>query len=166
MMNRFNLILIMWIVMEPCGLICAFITYSILITVESAMIRIGLWDMFIAGNNLAYVHLIVFNIIMVLIVGSHFKCMTTNPGTLPKDYETINTKQLKPDFAKMVAAYANSHDEEEGDTVCTDSSEKTESTTRKSDFKEVDITKSSSVEKRKVLGDDIEEQCDIVPSKS
>ena len=42
----------------------------------------------------AYIHLIIFQYHCTLIFWSHFMCMTTEPGILPKDYEELDYNRM------------------------------------------------------------------------
>lgn len=37
-----------------------------------------------------------------MIFFSHFKCMTTNPGTLSKNYETLSFSKLPENMQKLI----------------------------------------------------------------
>ena len=37
-----------------------------------------------------------------MIFWSHFKCMCTEPGVLPKNYDTLAFSKLKPDFVNII----------------------------------------------------------------
>lgn len=34
-----------------------------------------------------------------MIIASHLKCMTTEPGVLPRDYEELDSKKLPPELS-------------------------------------------------------------------
>jgi hypothetical protein len=65
-------------------------------------IRIGLWEQLLAGQTSAYIHLAVFQYHCVMIFWAHFKCMTTDPGSLPKNYDSIMFKKLQPDMQRTL----------------------------------------------------------------
>lgn len=73
-----------WCVIECAGCICAVLTYLIVLTVQVGFFRIGLYDRLLDGDWTAYLHSIIFQYHCVMIFWSHFKCMTTEPGCLPK----------------------------------------------------------------------------------
>jgi hypothetical protein len=50
----------MWIICEAAGVICAFLTYVIVITVQLGFLRIGIWESLLEGNKWAYFHLAIF----------------------------------------------------------------------------------------------------------
>jgi hypothetical protein len=48
------------------------------------------------GDPMAYLHLIVFQYHVMMIFWAHFKCMTSEPGVLPKEYLELNFSRLAP----------------------------------------------------------------------
>ena len=66
------------------------------------MIRIGLWEGLVKGDMTSLIHLAIFQYHTTLIFWSHFKCMTTEPGVLPKNYDTLAFSKLKPDFVNII----------------------------------------------------------------
>jgi hypothetical protein len=50
----------MWIIIEAAGIICAFLTYVIVLTVQLGFLRIGIWESLLAGEPWAFIHLIIF----------------------------------------------------------------------------------------------------------
>ena len=86
----------MWLVIECAGVICAFLTYVIVLTVQVGMIRIGIWEGLLKGETNAWLHLIVFQYHCMMIFWSHFKCMTSEPGVLPKNYDTLGFSKMAP----------------------------------------------------------------------
>lgn len=75
----------MWLVVEDwCGLGCAIGTYLIVIVVYCGFIRIGIWEQLVEGESIAYLHLFIFQTSCFMIYWTHWKCMTTQPGVLPK----------------------------------------------------------------------------------
>ena len=90
----------MWLNVEISGMICGTLTYFIVLAVEYGMIRIGLWEGLQEGKWTSYLNLLVFQYHCAMIFWSHIKCMTTEPGVLPFDYEEL-------DFAKMSAELRN-----------------------------------------------------------
>ena len=81
----------MWFVIEACGIVCACFTHMTVFTVQYAMVRIGLWEQLLAGDPWGWFHLIVFHYHVALIIASHLKCMFTEPGVLPRDYEELDS---------------------------------------------------------------------------
>ena len=37
-----------------------------------------------------------------MIYWSHFKCMTTEPGVLPRNYSSLDLKKMTPEMAKAI----------------------------------------------------------------
>lgn len=81
----------MWFVIEACGIVCAVCTYLTVFTVQFGFIRIGIWDLLMEGSYWAYFHLLIFQFNVFMIIASHVKCMTTEPGVLPRDYEELDS---------------------------------------------------------------------------
>lgn len=80
----------MWLVLDDiCGVVCAMITYGIVVTVYLGFIRIGIWEGMMTSDWKALLHFVVFQYHCFLIFWSHFKCMTTEPGLLPKGICTL-----------------------------------------------------------------------------
>ena len=89
-----------WFIASDCmGGLCALITYVIVLFVQIGFIRIGVWEGLLAEEQWAYTNLAVFMATCFLIFWSHFKCMTTEPGIIPKKLKTLNYKGL-PDHMK------------------------------------------------------------------
>jgi len=66
------------------------------LTVQVGFLRIGIWESLLAKNTSAFIHLLIFQYHVALIFWSHFKCMTTEPGVLPKEYEDLDFDRLAP----------------------------------------------------------------------
>ena len=92
----------MWLILEECGVICAIFTYFIVIFVYWGFIRVGIWEEIQEGSLWAIINFIIFQYHCVLIFMSHFKCMTTEPGVLPKDTEVLDFHKLPEGFKKML----------------------------------------------------------------
>ncbi len=84
----------MWFVIEACGIVCAIFTYVTVFTVQYAFVRIGVWEDLLVGDPWAYLHMLVFHFNVFMIIASHLKCMTTEPGVLPRDYEELDPTKL------------------------------------------------------------------------
>ena len=80
----------MWLVIEACGFICVIITYLTVFTVMLGFIRIGIWEELLNGDIWGYIHLTIFSYNVFMIIASHLKCMLSEPGVLPKDYEELD----------------------------------------------------------------------------
>ena len=91
-----------WIITECAGVICASLTYIIVFTVTIGMIRVGIWEDLIKGEPRAIIHLVVFQYHCIMIYWSHFKCMTTEPGVLPRIYSTLDLKKMTPEMTKAI----------------------------------------------------------------
>ena len=83
-------------------MVCAILTYVIVLTVQVGMIRVGIWEGLLRGDIKSIVNLVVFQYHCMLIFWSHFKCMTTEPGVLPKNYDTLSFKKIAPPLAKAI----------------------------------------------------------------
>ena len=90
-----------WFIMNDCmGVFCALITYVIVLFVQLGFIRIGVWEGLMEQKNWAYINLSIFLFVCFLIFWSHFKCMTTEPGVIPKR-QSLNYLKL-PDHMKNI----------------------------------------------------------------
>lgn len=79
----------MWLIIEECGVCCAFITYFVVTFVYWGFIRVGIWEMIQVKDPMALFHFVIFQYNCIMIFTSHFKCMTTEPGCLPKDTDEL-----------------------------------------------------------------------------
>lgn len=84
----------MWFVFEACGIACIIFCYFTVFFVQWAFIRIGVWEDLLAGNFWGYFHLAIFSFNVAMIIASHLKCMLTEPGALPRDYEELDSSKL------------------------------------------------------------------------
>ena len=89
----------MWFVIEACGIVCVFFTYATVFVVQYAFVRIGVWEELLAGDFWAFIHMLVFHFNVFMIIASHMKCMTTEPGVLPRDYEELDPTKLPPELS-------------------------------------------------------------------
>ena len=80
--------------MEECGVVCACFTYFIVVFVYWGFIRVGIWEDIQDRPLFAFVNFVVFQYHCFLIFMSHFKCMTTEPGILPKETEELRYFKL------------------------------------------------------------------------
>jgi len=79
------MIKLMRLVIDICGIVCAFFTYVIVLVVDWSFIQIGLYPELSQKEIISFVHLFIMHMIIVLIFWSHVKCMLTDPGLLPKN---------------------------------------------------------------------------------
>lgn len=84
----------MWLIIEECGVVCAIFTYGIVTTVYFGFVRVGIWEQLFTDTTWALLNFVVFQYHCFMIFMAHFKCMTTDPGTLPKETETLEFKKL------------------------------------------------------------------------
>ena len=66
------------------------------------MIRIGLWEGLVKGDMTSLIHLAIFQYHTTLIFWSHFKCMTSEPGVLPKSYGTLSFSKIAPEMIRTM----------------------------------------------------------------
>ena len=66
-----------------CGLICAGISGLVILLTHSTVVTFIILPWFEWGIQ-GYVHLCLFTFVVFLAFSSHFICMTTSPGTMPK----------------------------------------------------------------------------------
>lgn len=77
-----------WLNVEPCGMICCAITWSIVLYSDYVISRhVILPWMSISVSGV--IHLTIFNTGAVMALYSHLKAMTTNPGAVPKDAQPL-----------------------------------------------------------------------------
>jgi len=91
----------MWFVVECCGLACVVITYLTVIIVQIGVVRVGIWDDLLAGEKGAYIHFAIFMYHCFMIFASHFKCMTSEPGILPKNVEKLKLSLMHEQVQKL-----------------------------------------------------------------
>ena len=96
----------MWLILEECGVACSIFTYFIVVSVYFGFVRIGIWEEALEGDTAAFIHFAVFQYHCFLIFLSHFKCMTTEPGVLPKDCEVLQYVKLPAELKKMLRSIA------------------------------------------------------------
>lgn len=89
----------MWFVIEACGIVCVVICYLTVFTVQVAFIRVGVWEELLNGDVYAWIHMAIFNFNVFMIIASHLKCMMSEPGVLPKDYEELDGSKLPPELS-------------------------------------------------------------------
>ena len=87
---------------ECAGMTCCFFTYVVVLVVQWGMMKIGLWEGLISGNPWSYLHLAVFQYHCALIFISHVKCMTTQPGCLPRDISQLNFREMSESIQKAI----------------------------------------------------------------
>ena len=92
----------MWLSLDCAGLVCAGLTYVIVLTVQIGMLRVGIWEGLVRGEPMAFFHLAVFQYHCAMIFWTHFKCMTSEPGVLPKNYDTLSFKKIAPALAEAI----------------------------------------------------------------
>ena len=78
-----------WLIKEDCGAVCAAFTYLIVVGVYFGFIRVGIWEEIQYGDIKGLFHFLIFQFNVFMIFLSHFKCMTTQPGVLPMEKETL-----------------------------------------------------------------------------
>ena len=94
----------MWLVIETSGGICGTLTYLIVLVVQLMFLRVGIWEGLQMGTQSAYLNFIVFQYHCCLIFWSHMKCMTSEPGILPKDYEELDFSKVSAEMKQAILA--------------------------------------------------------------
>lgn len=97
----------MWFVIEACGIVCAFITYLTVFTVQLAFVRVGVWEDLLLGDPWAYLHFLIFHYNVFMIIASHLKCMLSEPGVLPRDYEELDGNKLPLELSQALSHIQN-----------------------------------------------------------
>lgn len=87
----------MWFIRDACGIVCAIITWLLVLYAEFVV----LFVMLLPSKNLMYsiVNGTLFNTLAFLALASHLRAMCTDPGAVPKGNATkeyIESLQLKP----------------------------------------------------------------------
>ncbi|XP_077382397.1 palmitoyltransferase ZDHHC3-A isoform X3 [Festucalex cinctus] len=87
----------MWFIKDACGIICAIITWLLVLYAEFVV----LFVMLLPSKNMTYsiVNGSLFNVLAFLALASHLRAMCTDPGAVPKGNATkeyIESLQLKP----------------------------------------------------------------------
>ena len=91
-----------WCIWECAGTICAFLTYVVVLTVTIGMVRVGIWEGLLKGEPWAFINLAIFQYHCTMIYWSHFKCMTSEPGVLPKNYDSLSITKIAPGLSKAI----------------------------------------------------------------
>jgi hypothetical protein len=111
----------MWIVYEGCGIACVIITYLTVFTVQVAFIRVGIWEELTSFDPWGYLHLAIFSYNVFMIIASHLKCMLSEPGVLPRDYEELDGSKLPHELSQALftiqSALFTADQEEETNTT-------------------------------------------------
>lgn len=85
----------MWcIYWDPCGIFAVLITYATIGCVYAGMLFLVSAEGLTNGDMLHQLNFGFFTITCILVVWSHFKCMTTNPGCVPKGVKKLSYKRL------------------------------------------------------------------------
>ena len=92
----------MWCIWECAGTICACLTYIIVLTVSIGMVRVGVWEGLLKGERWAFINLMVFQYHTTMIFWSHFKCMTSEPGVLPKNYDSLSISKIASGMSNAI----------------------------------------------------------------
>ena len=92
----------MWLITDCCGIVCAAFTYFIVVSVYWGFVRIGVWDEIREGSFMAILQFLIFQYHCFLIFMSHFKCMTTDPGCLPKEIESLNFHKIPQQIQVLI----------------------------------------------------------------
>ncbi len=74
-----------WLNLEPCGLICASLTWCIVLYCETAVAGLTLGTWYADAVWLGRLHFTLFTILATLGLTSHARAMLSNPGACPKN---------------------------------------------------------------------------------
>ena len=91
-----------WCVKDLCGYVAVFFTYATLLVVDFSFVRVGIWYELRTHPVWAYTHCFLFQALIALISTCHLKCMFTNPGTLPRNYQYLNIQRLPENLTEML----------------------------------------------------------------
>ena len=93
----------MWCVYwDPCALFAVLISYITMGCVYAGMFYLVSREPMLDGNLMHTINFGVFNVSIVLIVWSHFKCMTTNPGCVPKSVKKLSYKRMPTHLQNII----------------------------------------------------------------
>ncbi len=85
----------MWLVLNDCcGLFCAIFTYFTVVFVYIGFIRVGIFEGIQDGDLKSLIHYVIFQYNCFMIFYAHFKCMTTEPGLLPREVDVLDYSKL------------------------------------------------------------------------
>ena len=87
-----------WVNTECCGLFCGSMTY-LLLAYGMYATSFHVIVPFLGYSVTGIFHLIVYNFIGVLAMHAHFKCMTTDPGAVPKHALPLEDDVVEKNFA-------------------------------------------------------------------
>jgi hypothetical protein len=87
---------------DKCGIFVIVLVYLLMFKIYMFTIIHAMGDGLKQGRATDIVNAILLSIFMMLAVYAHFRCMTTNPGFLPRDYETLDEKNLSHRFYKLI----------------------------------------------------------------
>ena len=71
-----------WLNTEPCGLLCATLSWAIVLYCESVVLRLTLGGWYAAARGAGAVHAVIFS---ALALASHARAMLSNPGATPNN---------------------------------------------------------------------------------
>ena len=88
-----------WLNYEGCGVLCAFIVYGLQLY-GSYVVTWHILDPWVGITSLTGIgHFLNFNTLTFLGILSHWKCMTTDPGAVPKDARPLPSDIQENDYA-------------------------------------------------------------------
>ena len=88
-----------WLNYEGCGVLCAFIVYGLQLY-GSYVVTWHILDPWVGITSLLGIgHFLNFNTLTFLGIYSHWQCMTTNPGAVPKDARPLPSDVQENDYA-------------------------------------------------------------------
>ncbi|MGH0127576.1 UNVERIFIED_CONTAM: hypothetical protein FKN15_033185 [Acipenser sinensis] len=98
-----------WFIRDGCGLVCAFITWFLVLYADFVVTFV----MLLPSKNFwfALINGVAFNFLAVLALTSHLRTMLTDPGAVPKGNATkeyMDSLQLKPGemYISIISAHA------------------------------------------------------------
>jgi len=95
---------------EPFGILCILFVYALMAAIYSLTIMFALAEDLKEAEGSAYANLIFFTIFSLLALYSHFQCVKTNPGVLPREYEQIDDHNLPRQFGKLLRERESMHE--------------------------------------------------------
>ncbi|KAG1699314.1 Palmitoyltransferase ZDHHC3 [Nymphon striatum] len=77
-----------WCVSDICGIICAILTWFLILYAEFVVVAIILWPSSSHWTIASSINLIIFQLLNFLAITSHLRTMLSDPGTVPKGNAT------------------------------------------------------------------------------
>jgi hypothetical protein len=102
---------------KDAGGICLFVfAYIMLIIIDFNVCFTALFELWHSNLVLALIISGVYQIFVILILISHFSCMTEDPGSIPLNYKELDESKLTEKTKKLLRIARNDDEEAKGST--------------------------------------------------